>query len=59
MMKLKWVYLVILDIFVSKVVVVNDRYVDFFIGNVIGSNVVNVFLGIGLVWIIVVVYYVV
>lgn len=59
MMKLKWVYLVILDIFVSKVVVVNDRYVDFFIGNVIGSNVVNVFLGIGLVWIIVVIYYVV
>lgn len=48
-----------LDLFVSKIVVVNEKYVDVFVGNVIGSNFVNVFLGLGLLWVIVVSYYMV
>lgn len=57
MMKLKWVYLVISDTFASKVAAVNDRYADSSIGNVTGSNAVNVFLGIGLAWTIAAIYH--
>ncbi|CAM1325414.1 SLC8A3 (predicted) [Pycnogonum litorale] len=38
------------DTFASKVAAVNDKYADSSIGNVTGSNAVNVFLGIGLAW---------
>ncbi|XP_065944962.1 sodium/calcium exchanger 3 isoform X2 [Magallana gigas] len=45
------------DTFASKVAAVNDRYADSSIGNVTGSNAVNVFLGIGLAWTIAAVYH--
>lgn len=35
----------------------NDRYADSSIGNVTGSNAVNVFLGIGIAWTIAAVYH--
>ncbi|KAK7504738.1 hypothetical protein BaRGS_00003766 [Batillaria attramentaria] len=38
------------DTFASKVAASNDRYADSSIGNVTGSNAVNVFLGIGIAW---------
>uniref|UniRef100_A0A8C4QV16 Solute carrier family 8 member A1 n=1 Tax=Eptatretus burgeri TaxID=7764 RepID=A0A8C4QV16_EPTBU len=38
------------DTFASKVAAVHDKYADASIGNVTGSNAVNVFLGIGLAW---------
>nr|AAT71303.3 sodium-calcium exchanger [Placopecten magellanicus] len=38
------------DTFASKVAAINDEYADSSIGNVTGSNAVNVFLGIGLAW---------
>uniref|UniRef100_A0A915IAL6 Calx-beta domain-containing protein n=1 Tax=Romanomermis culicivorax TaxID=13658 RepID=A0A915IAL6_ROMCU len=38
------------DLFASKVAAVQDKYADSSIGNVTGSNAVNVFLGIGLAW---------
>jgi len=38
------------DTFASKVAAQNDKYADGSIGNVTGSNAVNVFLGIGLAW---------
>lgn len=38
------------DTFASKVAAVNDQYADSSIGNVTGSNAVNVFLGIGIAW---------
>ncbi|CAG0894919.1 unnamed protein product [Cyprideis torosa] len=38
------------DTFASKVAAVQDRYADASVGNVTGSNAVNVFLGIGLAW---------
>lgn len=38
------------DMFASKVAAVQDAYADSSIGNVTGSNAVNVFLGIGLAW---------
>lgn len=38
------------DTFASKVAAVNDKYADSSIGNVTGSNAVNVFLGIGIAW---------
>lgn len=38
------------DTFASKVAAVNDEYADSSIGNVTGSNSVNVFLGVGLAW---------
>lgn len=38
------------DTFASKVAATNDRYADSSIGNVTGSNAVNVFLGIGIAW---------
>ncbi|XP_059171382.1 sodium/calcium exchanger 1-like isoform X3 [Physella acuta] len=45
------------DTFASKVAAVNDRYADSSIGNVTGSNAVNVFLGIGIAWTIAAVYH--
>lgn len=36
-----------LDTFASKVAAIQDQYADASIGNVTGSNAVNVFLGIG------------
>ncbi|KAK6053716.1 hypothetical protein COOONC_08781, partial [Cooperia oncophora] len=36
--------------FASKVSAVQDKYADNSIGNVTGSNAVNVFLGIGIAW---------
>ena len=38
------------DTFASKVAATNDRYADSSVGNVTGSNAVNVFLGIGIAW---------
>ncbi|KAM6912977.1 sodium/calcium exchanger 3 [Xenentodon cancila] len=38
------------DTFASKVAAVQDTYADASIGNVTGSNAVNVFLGIGMAW---------
>lgn len=38
------------DTFASKVAACNDKYADSSIGNVTGSNAVNVFLGIGVAW---------
>ncbi|XP_061599648.1 sodium/calcium exchanger 3 isoform X2 [Cololabis saira] len=38
------------DTFASKVAAVQDTYADASIGNVTGSNAVNVFLGIGVAW---------
>uniref|UniRef100_T1KPR5 Calx-beta domain-containing protein n=1 Tax=Tetranychus urticae TaxID=32264 RepID=T1KPR5_TETUR len=38
------------DTFASKVAAINDKYADSSIGNVTGSNAVNVFLGIGIAW---------
>lgn len=38
------------DTFASKVAAQNDKYADSSIGNVTGSNAVNVFLGIGIAW---------
>lgn len=38
------------DTFASKVSAVQDKYADNAVGNVTGSNAVNVFLGIGLAW---------
>uniref|UniRef100_A0A0A1WZA3 Sodium/calcium exchanger 3 n=1 Tax=Zeugodacus cucurbitae TaxID=28588 RepID=A0A0A1WZA3_ZEUCU len=38
------------DTFASKVAAIHDKYADNAIGNVTGSNAVNVFLGIGIAW---------
>merc|ERR1719316_186932 len=38
------------DTFASKTAAVQDEYADAAIGNVTGSNAVNVFLGLGLPW---------
>ena len=38
------------DTFASKVAAIADEYADSSIGNVTGSNAVNVFLGIGVAW---------
>lgn len=38
------------DMFASKVAAAQDQYADASIGNVTGSNAVNVFLGIGIAW---------
>merc|ERR1711994_121070 len=45
------------DTFASKVAAVNEKTADNSIGNVTGSNSVNVFLGLGLPWIIASVYH--
>lgn len=38
------------DTFASKVAAINDPFADSSVGNVTGSNAVNVFLGIGIAW---------
>lgn len=48
---------IISDTFASKVAAINDQYADSSIGNVTGSNAVNVFLGIGIAWTIAAVYH--
>ncbi|GFW97762.1 hypothetical protein TNCV_1425251 [Trichonephila clavipes] len=45
------------DTFASKVAAMNDKYADSSIGNVTGSNAVNVFLGIGIAWSIAALYH--
>ncbi|XP_030627638.1 sodium/calcium exchanger 3 isoform X1 [Chanos chanos] len=45
------------DTFASKVAAVQDTYADASIGNVTGSNAVNVFLGIGMAWSVAAVYW--
>ncbi|XP_064408775.1 sodium/calcium exchanger 2 isoform X2 [Latimeria chalumnae] len=44
------------DTFASKVAAIQDQYADASIGNVTGSNAVNVFLGIGIAWSIAAIY---
>ncbi|CAH1972532.1 unnamed protein product [Acanthoscelides obtectus] len=45
------------DTFASKVAAVHDAHADASIGNVTGSNAVNVFLGIGVAWSIAAIYH--
>ena len=45
------------DTFASKVAAIGDQYADSSIGNVTGSNAVNVFLGIGIAWSIAAIYH--
>ncbi|XP_077178736.1 sodium/calcium exchanger 3 isoform X4 [Paroedura picta] len=45
------------DTFASKAAAVQDVYADASIGNVTGSNAVNVFLGIGLAWSVAAIYW--
>jgi len=45
------------DTFASKVATINDETADSSIGNVTGSNSVNVFLGIGLAWSVAAIYH--
>lgn len=46
-----------LDTFASKVAAVHDKHADASVGNVTGSNAVNVFLGIGVAWSIAAIYH--
>lgn len=48
---------IIYNTFASKVATINDEYADGSIGNVTGSNSVNVFLGIGLAWSVAAIYH--
>ncbi|XP_062896802.1 sodium/calcium exchanger 1-like isoform X8 [Mobula hypostoma] len=45
------------DTFASKVAAIQDQYADASIGNVTGSNAVNIFLGIGVAWTVAAVYW--
>ncbi|XP_068577321.1 sodium/calcium exchanger 2a isoform X2 [Cebidichthys violaceus] len=45
------------DTFASKVAATQDQYADACVGNVTGSNAVNVFLGIGVAWSIAAIYW--
>ena len=45
------------DTFASKVAAQNDKYADGSVGNVTGSNAVNVFLGIGIAWTVAAIYH--
>merc|ERR1711992_24739 len=45
------------DTFASKIAAVNEKTADNSIGNVTGSNSVNVFLGLGMPWIIAAIYH--
>uniref|UniRef100_A0A8C4TRJ7 Solute carrier family 8 member 2b n=1 Tax=Erpetoichthys calabaricus TaxID=27687 RepID=A0A8C4TRJ7_ERPCA len=45
------------DTFASKVAAIQDQYADASIGNVTGSNAVNVFLGIGVAWSVAAIYW--
>ena len=54
---LKFSVFLTLDTFASKVATINDETADGSIGNVTGSNSVNVFLGIGLAWSVAAIYH--
>ncbi|XP_021947335.1 sodium/calcium exchanger 3 isoform X1 [Folsomia candida] len=45
------------DTFASKVAAIQDEYADASVGNVTGSNAVNVFLGIGIAWTMAAIYH--
>lgn len=45
------------DTFASKYAAMNEKTADNAIGNVTGSNSVNVFLGLGLPWVIAAIYW--
>lgn len=45
------------DLFASKTAAVQERHADNSVGNVTGSNSVNVFLGLGLPWSIAAIYH--
>uniref|UniRef100_A0A1W7RA49 Sodium/calcium exchanger 3 n=1 Tax=Hadrurus spadix TaxID=141984 RepID=A0A1W7RA49_9SCOR len=45
------------DLFASKAAAVQEKYADNAIGNVTGSNSVNVFLGLGLPWVLAAIYW--
>nr|XP_061796879.1 sodium/calcium exchanger 2-like isoform X3 [Nerophis lumbriciformis] len=45
------------DTFASKVAAVQDQHADASVGNVTGSNAVNVFLGIGVAWSVAAIYW--
>jgi len=45
------------DTFASKTAAVNEKYADNAVGNVTGSNSVNVFLGLGIPWLIAAIYH--
>jgi solute carrier family 8 (sodium/calcium exchanger) len=47
----------VIDTFASKVAAIQDKYADASVGNVTGSNAVNVFLGIGLAWTMAAIYH--
>ena len=47
----------VLDTFASKVAAINDETADASVGNVQGSNAVNVFLGIGVAWSLAAIYH--
>ena len=47
----------ILDAFASKTAAVQDKYADGSLGNVTGSNSVNVFLGLGFAWLLASIYH--
>jgi solute carrier family 8 (sodium/calcium exchanger) len=46
------------DLFASKAAATQEKYADNAIGNVTGSNSVNVFLGLGLPWVVASIYHV-
>ena len=50
-------FILLPDTFASKVATINDETADGSIGNVTGSNSVNVFLGIGLAWSVAAIYH--
>lgn len=45
------------DLFASKAAATSEKYADSAVGNVTGSNSVNVFLGLGLPWLIAAIYH--
>ena len=45
------------DTFASRTAAIKERYADMAIGNITGSNSVNVFLGLGLPWLIASIYH--
>lgn len=45
------------DLFASKTAAMQEKYADASIGNVTGSNSVNVFLGLGTPWVIASIYH--
>ena len=45
------------DLFASRAAAMNEKHADNAIGNVTGSNSVNVFLGLGLPWLIASIYH--